>query len=51
MDDFYRLEIRVKVMSQLSGGDDDTVINAAAELLGVEPTDIELEDDFPAKKI
>lgn len=49
-DDFYRLEIRVKVMSQLSGGDDDTVINAAAELLGVEPTDIELEDDFPAKK-
>ena len=49
-DEFYRLEIRVKVMSQLSGGDDDTVINAAAELLGVEPTDIELEDDFPAKK-
>lgn len=49
-DEFYRLEIRVKVMSQLSGGDDDTVINAAAELLGVSPTDIELEDDFPAKK-
>ncbi len=49
-DDFYRLEIQVKVMSQLSGGDDDTIINAAAELLGVEPTDIELEDDFPAKK-
>ena len=49
-DDFYRLEIRVKVMSQLSGGDDDTLINAAAELLDVEPTDIELEDDFPAKK-
>ena len=49
-DEFYRLEIRVKVMSQLSGGDDDTVINAAAELLGVAPSDIELEDDFPAKK-
>ena len=49
-DDFYRLEIRVKVMAQLSGGDDDTVINAAAELFGVDLTDIELEDEFPAKK-
>lgn len=48
-DALYRLAIKVKVMSQLSGGDTDTVIKAAAELLGVEYTDIEFEDVFPAK--
>lgn len=48
-DEFYRLAIRVKVMAQLSGGDNDTVINAAAELFSVTAADIELEDDFPAK--
>lgn len=48
-DAFYRLNIRVKVLAQLSGGDTDTVINAAAELLGVEQTDIDFEDVFPAK--
>lgn len=48
-DALYRLAIRVKVMSQLSGGDTDTIINAAADLLGVENPDIEFEDVFPAK--
>jgi len=48
-DALYRLAIRVKIMSQLSGGDTDTVIKAAAELLGVEDPDIEFEDVFPAK--
>lgn len=48
-DAFYRLSIKVKVLAQLSGGDTDTVINAAAELLGVELTDILLVDVFPAK--
>ncbi len=48
-DALYRLSIRVKIMSQLSGGDTDTVIKAAAELLGVEDPDIEFEDVFPAK--
>lgn len=48
-DALYRLAIRVKVMSQLSGGDTDTVIRAAADLLGVENPDIEFEDNFPAK--
>jgi len=48
-DTLYRLAIKVKVMSQLSGGDTDTVIKAAAELLGVEYTDIEFRDVFPAK--
>lgn len=48
-DEFYRLAIRVKVMSQLSGGDNDTLINAAAELFDVDPSEVELEDVFPAK--
>lgn len=48
-DALYRLAIRVKILSQLSGGDTDTVIRAAAELLGVEEHDIEFEDVFPAK--
>lgn len=48
-DALYRLAIKVKVMSQLSGGDTDTIIRAAADLLGVEDTDIGFEDVFPAK--
>lgn len=48
-DALYRLAIKVKVMSQLSGGDTDTVIKAAAELLGVEDTDIDFADVFLAK--
>lgn len=48
-DALYRLAIRVKILSQISGGDTDTVIRAAAELLGIEDHDIEFEDVFPAK--
>lgn len=48
-DRFYRLAIKVKIMAQLSGGDTDTVIRAAAMLLGVENSDVEQEDVFPAK--
>lgn len=48
-DALYRLAIRVKILSQLSGGDTDTVIRATADLLGVENHDIEFEDVFPAK--
>lgn len=48
-DALYRLAIKVKVLSQLSGGDTDTVIKAAADLLGVEYSDIKFEDVFPAK--
>ena len=48
-DALYRLAIRVKILSQLSGGDTDTVIRAAADLLGVENHDIDFEDVFPAK--
>ena len=39
-DALYRLAIRVKILSQLSGGDTDTVIRATADLLGVENHDI-----------
>jgi len=48
-DALYRLAIRVKIIAQLSGGDTDTVIKAAAELLGVDYPDIKFEDVFPAK--
>lgn len=48
-DALYRLAIIVKIMSQLSGGDTDTIIRAAAELLGVENHDIDIKDVFPAK--
>ncbi len=48
-DTFYRITIKVKVLSQLSGGDINTVINAAAELLDVELSDMQLEEKFPAR--
>lgn len=48
-DEFYRLAIRVKLMSQLSGGDIDTVIQATGALLGVDIENIVLEEIFPAK--
>lgn len=48
-DRFYRLAIKVKVMSQLSGGDIDTVLVAAATLLDVENSDVLLEEVYPAK--
>lgn len=48
-DEFYRLSIRVKVIAQLSGGDTDTVIRAAGDLLGVDVSNIDFEDVFPSK--
>ena len=49
-DALYRIFIRVKMIAQLSGGDDETIIKAAGELLGVEFTDLEVYDVYPAKK-
>lgn len=49
-DPLYRIFIRVKMIAQLSGGDDETIVKAAGELLGVEYTDLELYDIPPAKK-
>ncbi len=48
-DALYRIFIRVKMIAQLSGGDNDAIINAAAELLGVDYSDILVEDIYPAK--
>ena len=49
-DPLYRLFIKVKMIAQLSSGDEDTIIKAAAEFLGVEYTELESEDVYPAKK-
>lgn len=48
-DAFYRLAIKVKVLAQLSGGDINTALNAAAELLGVDMPEVLLDEVFPAK--
>ncbi len=48
-DTFYRLLIKVKMVSHLRGGDIDTVINAAAELYGLDASRLELTELFPAK--
>lgn len=48
-DRFYRLAIKVKLVAQISGGDSDTVIRAAGDLLDVELSDVLLEDVYPAK--
>lgn len=48
-DELYRIMIKVKILSMLSAGQLDTIINAAAILFGVESEDVRLEEVFPAK--
>lgn len=48
-DPLYRIFIQVKMIAQLSGGSEDAVINAASELLGVNLSDVLLNEIFPAK--
>ena len=48
-DAFYRLAIQVKMIALLSGGDVETVLMATSSLLGVETTDVLLDELFPAK--
>ncbi len=48
-DAFYRLLIKVKLLSQLSGGDINTVINGAAALFNVPAEKITFTELFPAK--
>lgn len=48
-DRFYRLTIKVKLLAQLSGGDIDTVLNAAAELFEIPVEQIALDEVFPSK--
>lgn len=48
-DRFYRMAIKVKLMAQLSGGDINTVIEAASALLEVGVTEVLLDEEYPAK--
>lgn len=48
-DEFYRLAIKVKMLSLLSGGDIDTVIRAVSTLLEINESDIEFNEIYPAK--
>lgn len=48
-DPFYRLLIKVKMISLLSGGDIDTVINATASLFNIDPALVYLDEVYPAK--
>ena len=48
-DRFYRMAIKVKLMAQLSGGDINTVIEAASALLEVDVSEVRLDEVYPAK--
>lgn len=48
-DRFYRMAIKVKLMAQLSGGDINTVIEAASALLEVDVSEVMLDEVYPAK--
>lgn len=48
-DRFYRMAIKVKLMAQLSGGDINTVIEAASALLEVDASEVTLDEVYPAK--
>jgi hypothetical protein len=48
-DAFFRLSIKIKMIAMLSGGDIDTVLNAAAALFDVPVESVELKEVFPAK--
>jgi hypothetical protein len=48
-DTLYRLLIKVKMIALLSGGDIDTVLNAAAALFDVPVESVGLKELFPAK--
>ena len=48
-DSLYRLLIKTKVTALLAGGDVDTIITATSLLFHVNPTEITLEERFPAR--
>lgn len=48
-DAYYRLAIKVKLLAQLSGGDIDTVLDAAASLLEIPVEQIDMDEVFPDK--
>ncbi|MGL5435867.1 MAG: hypothetical protein ACRDBO_10785 [Lachnospiraceae bacterium] len=48
-DEVYRLMIKVKTISLLASGNLDSVILATASLFGVDASDVEVDEIFPAK--
>ena len=44
-DSIYRIMIKVKIISMLSAGNLDTIINAAAVLFNVAPEDVDIDED------
>lgn len=48
-DNVYRIYIKTKLSSIISGGDIDTVINSAATIFGISTYDVSLEEEYPAK--
>jgi len=48
-DEFYRLAIKVKLMAQISGGDINTILNAAAALYEIPVEKVIFSEIFPAK--
>ena len=48
-DSIYRVMIKVKIISMLSAGNLDTIINAASVLFDVPPEEVDVEEIFPAK--
>ena len=48
-DVFYRLMIKIKILSQLSGGDMETIYWAVSGLYEIDPATIEIDEIFPAK--
>lgn len=48
-DNFYRLAIKVKLLAQLSGGDINTVLDAAASLFEIPVERIDMDEVFPDK--
>lgn len=48
-DRFYRLLIKTKITALLSGGDVNTIIEAASTLFNITPEQVEVVEIFPAK--
>ena len=48
-DDLYRIMIKVKILSMLSAGQMDTIVNAAAILFGVDIKEVRAKEVYPAK--
>lgn len=48
-DDVYRIYIKTKLSSIISGGDIDTVINSVATIFNISTYDVIIEEEYPAK--